>query len=181
MKKTVACLLAVISFVTSAAAAPSQSIPDSKLRVTVQQKADGKIINGFHVLELSCLNGNCSLSTVSLNQCGDVGQGKQAFNPKVQYSSTSIGNLKVRNEGNTIIVQETGSDMIGDSVNTLRFEYEPAGEDKSVTRLTGFSGGYVKNAPGLKKVFTLDYVPLPKASQAMKLDCDVLLPGINKK
>jgi len=103
------------------------------------------------------------------------------LNPRVQYSSTSIGNLKVRNEGNAIIVQETASDIIGDSVNSLRFEYEPAKDDKPATRLTGFSGGYVKNAPALKKVFTLDYVPLSQASQVMKLDCDVLLPGINKK
>jgi hypothetical protein len=105
----------------------------------------------------------------------------QGFYPKVEYSSTAIGNLKARNEGNAIVVQETGPDMIGEYMNNLRFEYEPPAEDKPVTRLTGFSGGYVKSAPALNKVFTLDYVPLPKANQVMQLDCGVFLPGIEKK
>ena len=52
---------------------------------------------------------------------------------------------------------------------------------RSITRLTGFSGSYVKNSPAVNKVFKFDYVPLPKASQVMKLDCGVLLPGIYKK
>jgi hypothetical protein len=181
MKKTALYLLSVILLATPAAAASSDSIPDANLRVTVQQKAGGKIIKGFHVLELSCRDGNCSLSTVSLNQCEESAYGKQAFYPKTQYSSTLIGNLKAWNEGKSIVVQETGGDMIGSYVNDLRFDYEPTGEDKIVTRLTGFSGGYVKNSPGLNRVFQLDYVPLPKTGQVMKLDCGVLLPGIYKK
>ena len=181
MKKTAVYLLPFMLFISSTTALSSDKVPNSKLRVTVQQKADGKIINGFHVLELSCLDGNCSLSSISLNECGEAGSGKQAFYPKFQYSSTAIGNLKARNDGNTIVVQETGSDMIGDYVNNLRFEYEPAGEDNTVTHLKGFSGGYIKNSPGLKKTFKLDYVPLSKFSQVMKLDCGVLLPGIDKK
>jgi hypothetical protein len=181
VKKTALCLLLLVSLIAPAAASSSDSIPNSKLRVTVQQKAGGKIINGFHVLELICLDGTCTLSYVSLNQCGEAEPGKQAFYPKVSYSSTALGNLKVRNEGHTLVVQETGSDMIGDYVSNLRFEYEPVGEFKTAGHLTGFSGDYVKNSPGLKKVFALEYVPLPKASQIMKLDCGVHLPGIEKK
>ena len=181
MDKAALFFLAFMLFCTSAVAAPAESIPNSKLRVTVQQKADGKIVNGFHVLELSCVDGNCSLSSVSLNECVDTGSGIQAFNPEFQYASTSIGNLKARNEGKAIVVQETGSDLIGNYVKNLRFEYEPAGEFKTVTRLTGFSGGYNKKSAILNRVFTLDYVPLPKAGEVMKLDCGALLPGINKK
>lgn len=181
MKKTALHLLLVILLITPVTASSSDSLPNANLRVTVQQKEDGKINKGFHVLELSCWDGNCSLSSVSLNQCGESGSGKQAFYPKAQYSSTSIGNLKARNEGNSIVVQETGSDIFGDYVNNLRFDYQPAGQDNIVTRLTGFSGGYVKNSTILKKVLTTDYVPLPKANQVMKLDCGVLLPGIDKK
>ncbi len=181
MKKTALHLLLVMLLITPVTASSSDSLPNANLRVTVQQKEDGKINKGFHVLELSCWDGNCSLLSVSLNQCGESGSGKQAFYPKAQYSSTSIGNLKARNEGNSIVVQETGSDIFGDYVNNLRFDYRPAGQDKIVTRLTGFSGGYVKNSAILKKVLTTDYVPLPKANQVMKLDCGVLLPGIDKK
>jgi hypothetical protein len=181
MKKTALYFLSLMLLITPVAASSSDSIPNANLRVTVQQREDGKINKGFHVLELSCWDGACSLSSVSLNQCGESGSGKQAFYPKVQYSSTSIGNLKARNEGNSIVVQETGSDIFGDYVNNLRFDYEPAGKDKLVNRLTGFSGGYVKNSAILKKVLTTDYVPLPKANQVMKLDCGVLLPGVDKK
>lgn len=181
MKKTALYLLLVILLIIPVTASSSDSIPNANLRVTVQQREDGKINKGFHVLELSCWDGNCSLSSVSLNQCGESGSSKQAFYPKVQYSSTSTGNLKVRNEGNSIIVQETGSDIFGDYVNNLRFDYEPTGKDKIVNRLIGFSGGYVKNSAILKKVLITDYVPLPEANQVMKLDCDVLLPGIDKK
>jgi hypothetical protein len=181
MHKTALHLIVLMLLITPVAASSADSIPNAALRVTVQQREDGKINKGFHVLELTCWEGNCSLSSVSLNQCGESGSGKQAFYPKVQYSSTSIGNLKVRNEGNSIVVQETGSDIFGDYVSNLRFDYEPVGKDKLVTRLTGFSGGYIKNSAILKKVLTTDYVPLPKANQVMKLDCGVLLPGVDKK
>jgi len=161
--------------------AGGDNIPNATLCVTVQQRETGKINKGFHVLELSCWDRNCFLSSVTLNQCFESGSGQQAFYPKVQYSSTWMGNLRVRNEGNSLIVQETGSDIGGDYITNLRFDYEPAGKDKIVTRLIGFSGGYVKNSVILKKVLTTDYVPLPEANQVIKLDCGVLLPGIDKK
>lgn len=179
--KTALYLLSVLLFVTPAAASSPDSIPDATLRVTVQQKVEGKIVKGFHVLELSCRDGNCSLSTVSLNQCEETAYGKPAFYPQVQYSSTLTGNLKSRNEGKSIFVKETGSDLFGAYEYNLRFDYEPTREDKSVTRLTGFSGSYVKNSRAVDRVFKFDYVPLTKAGQIMKLDCGVLLPGIDKK
>lgn len=181
MKITAFYLLSVLLLVTAAPASSSDSIPDANLRVTAQRRVEGKIIDGFHVLELSCREGNCSLSTVSLNQCEETAYGKPAFYPQVQYSSTLTGNLKVRNEGKSIVVKDTGSDLFGAYEYNLRFDYEPTREDKSVTRLTGFSGSYVKNSPAVNRVFKFDYVPLTKADQIMKLDCGVLLPGIAGK
>lgn len=180
MKKTILLILIVILLYIPNIYA-SDSIPNAHLRVTVQQKEDGKLNKGLHVLELSCWEGNCSLTCVSLNQCFKSGSGKQAFYPKVQYSSTWMGSLKVRNEGNSLVVQETGSDILGDYVNNLRFDYEPVDKDKIINRLIGFSGGYVKNSTILKKVITTDYIPLSKANQVVELDCGVLLPGIDKK
>lgn len=178
MKKIVLIFLMAIIPVMQVTAAPVDSIPNAHLRVTVQQKHEGKLSKGFHVLELSCMDGRCSLSSVSLNQC----VGGKAFYPKVQYSATWMDNLKVRNERNTLIVQESGSDTFGDYVNNLRFEYESAGpKDIIVHRLIGFSGGFVKNSAIAKEALAIEYVPLPKANQVMKLDCDVLLPGIDKK
>jgi hypothetical protein len=110
----------------------------------------------------------------------ESGSGEKAFYPKVQYSTTWGGDLKVRSEGNSLVVQETGSDIGGDYVTNLRFDYKPVGKDKIVNRLIGFSGGYVKNSLILKRILTIDYIPLPKANQVVKMDCGVLLPGIDK-
>jgi hypothetical protein len=162
-------------------ALPMDSIPNASLKVTVQQRENGKVSKWFHILELSCWEGKCSLSSVSLNQCLDFGSGKKAFFPKVEYSTTWLGNLKVKNEGKTLIVQETGSDAFGEYVNNLRFDYQAVGKEDVVNRLVGFSGGFIKNSGLLKKVITMEYVPLQKADQVIKLDCDVLLPGIDKQ
>jgi hypothetical protein len=173
--------LLAIFVVTPSIVSSADNFPNADLLVTVQQKEEGKIIKGFHILELSCWDGNCSLSTVSLNQCIESFSGEKAFYPKVEYSTTWMGNLKVRNQGNSFVVQQTGSDIGGDYVVNLRFDYKPTGKDKIVNHLIGFSGGYVKNSILLKKVLTTDYVPLPKVSQVIKLDCGVLLPGIDKE
>lgn len=146
MYKTVLHLILVMLIIIPVTASSADSIPNAALRVAVQQREDGKMGKGFHILELFCWEGNCSLSSVSINQCGEAGSGKQAFYPKAQHSSTSMGNLKVRNEGTSIVIQETGSDTFGEYVNNLRFDYEPEEKDKIITRLIGFSGGYVKNS-----------------------------------
>lgn len=171
----------ILLIVTPTIAISADSIPDASLRVTVQQRDEGKLSKGFHVLELTCWKGNCSLSSVSLNQCHELETGKKAFYPKVQYSSTWMDNLKVRHEGNSLVIQETGSDAFGDYVNNLRFDYKSTGKGEIVTKLIGFSGGYVKNSALLKKIITTEYVPLQKTDQIMKLDCDVFLPGVDKK
>ena len=148
--------------------------------MTVQQKEDGKLNAGLHVLELFCWDRACSLSSVSLNQCRESGSGKRAFYPKVQYSSTRDGSLKVWNEGNTLVVQETGSDIGGEYTNNFRFDYEQPRESGIASRLVGFSGGYVKNSVILRKTLTVQYVPLPNMNQVVNLDCGVLLPGLDK-
>jgi len=180
MIKTLSYLLLAVLVVAPLTAFSETTIPNANLQVTVQQKQEGEVAKGFHLFELTCWNGDCSLSTVTLNQCFESGSGRTAFFPKVQYSATSFGNLKVKNEGNSLIVQETGSDMFGDYVTNLRFDYETARKGEIVNRLIGFSGGYVKNSVLLKKILTTEYIPLPKRNQVMKLDCDALLPGVDK-
>jgi len=164
-------------------AAPSnlgEYMPTVQLRVTVQQKTNEKIDKDFHILELLCWNNDCSLTSVSLNQCHEFQEGK-AFYPKVQFSATWMENLKVTPEGNSLIVQEIGSDIFGDYITTLRFDYEPVQKDKIATKLLGFSGGFVKNSVLVKEVLTVNYIPLPKKDQIIKLDCGVLLPGIENE
>lgn len=181
MKITFLRVVFVTLLVMPTTAFSTESIPDARLKVTVQQKENGRVSNGFYILELSCWEGKCSLSSLSLNHCFDFGSGKEAFYPMVQYSATWLGNLKVRNEGKTLIVQENGSDAFGEYVNNLRFEYQAAGKGDTATRLLGFSGGCIKNSGLLHKVITMEYVPLQKADQIRKLDCDVLLPGVDRQ
>lgn len=174
--------LAAIAALASCAAASAQTaVPDAHLEVTVQQREEGKIDRGLHLLDLSCWNRHCSLTSVSLNQCAESGEGKPAFYPKVQRSSTLEGKLAVQNVGNALIVRETGSDIGGDYVNNFRFEYEPPPKGRAVSRLVGFSGGFVKSSAILKKVLTIEYVPLGKRNQVVTLDCGVLLPGVDKE
>ena len=157
------------------------NIPDAHIEVTVQQREDGRLERGLHLLDLSCWDAQCSLTSVSLNQCGASGEGKRAFYPKVQRSSTLEGNLSVRNLGNTLVVKETGSDFGGDYVKTFRFEYEVPEKGSVATRLIGFTGGFIKNSAVLKTVLTIEYVPLPKRHQVVTLDCGVLLPGVDRE
>jgi hypothetical protein len=174
-------MLTVLFFLPLPSHAQRSGIPNAILRVTVQQKEEGKLEQGLHILELFCGDGHCSLTSVSLNQCGQSGEGKPAFYPKVQRSSTREGNLAVRNEGRTLVVQETGSDIGGDYVNNFRFQYAAPTGSGITARLIGFSGGFVKNSFVLQKVLTIEYVPLPRAHQVVQLDCGVLLPGIDRQ
>lgn len=164
-----------------AALTAQQRVPDVALDVTVRQQEQGKIGQGLHVLELRCFDGRCSLTSISLNQCGQSGEGKPAFYPKVQRTSTSEGNLTVTREGRTLIVRESGADLGGDYVNNLRFDYAPAAAGRTATELLGFSGGFVKNSAVLGKVITINFVPLSSAYQVVGLDCGVLLPGLRTK
>lgn len=176
-------VLMVFAFaLLSSASSFSQSvsaIPNASMSVTVQQKEGGRLDKGYHVLELGCWNGECTLTSISLNQCGPSGSGVPAFYPKVQRTSTREDNLKVSKQGNVLIVRETGSDIGGDYVNNFRFEYQPVPKDKTILRLVGFTGGFVKNSNILKRVITVDYIPLQGAYLVKSLDCGVLVPGVD--
>lgn len=171
-------IVASLAAVWPSVLAGQQRVPDAVLEVTVRQKEQGKVERGLHVLELKCFEGRCALTSISLNQCAESGEGKAAFYPKVQRSSTADGNLVVSNEGRTLIVREAGSDLGGDYVNNFRFEYALPATGQPATQLLGFSGGFVKNSAILGKVITIEYVPLPKAIQVLPLDCGALLPGV---
>jgi hypothetical protein len=102
-----------------------------------------------------------------------------AFAASAERHTTQSGSLKVTNEDDTLVTVETGSDIGGDYVTTQRFRYEKPRQGDSINRLIGYSGGYVKNSLILQKVVTTEFVPLYGAFQRLKLDCDVLLPGVD--
>ena len=158
-------------------AADSQ-IPNANLRITVRQKTDGNVERGFHIFELSCMAGDCLLTSITLNTCGESDTGKKAFYPGVQLFSIRDGNLIVANSGNTLHVKYTGFDIGGNYTTNLRFQYDPPKKGDIITRLLGFSGGFVKNSIILEKVITVEYIPIKGISQVLPLDCGVLAPSI---
>lgn len=162
-----------------AAHAAEPRVPNASLEVTVRQKQEGKLGEGLHLFHLLCWDGQCALTALSLNQCSPAGSGKPAFFPKVQRTSTADGDLRVRNVGNVLEAQQTMIDIGGESTTVLRFTYTMSGSPPMANRVIAFSGGYVKNSAILKRVTTVEYIPLIGAFNEIALDCAALLPGVD--
>jgi hypothetical protein len=154
-------------------------LPNASLEVTVRQKQDGELGKGLHLFHLLCWGCECALTALSLNQCGPAGSGKPAFFPKVQRTSTAEGNLTVKNIGSVLEAQQIMTDIGGESTTVLRFTYGVSGSPAMANRVIAFSGGYVKNSTILRRVTTVEYVPLIGAFNEIALDCAALLPGVD--
>lgn len=176
MKRRFHVATTILAFVTCVTVARAAEIPHAKLKVAVQQRMDGKLDRSVHILELVCLDG-CFLTKVTLNSCIEFGS-ETYFTPVVERSSTREGNLKVRAVRSTLIVEETGSDLGGTYTNNFRFGYRRGSAE--AYELTSFSGGFVKNSWIAGKILTVEFVPLPKPWQVLKLDCGLGLPGVGK-
>jgi hypothetical protein len=85
----------------------------------------------------------------------------------------------VTNLGDTLEVQQTQTDIGGKSITTLRLGYEKDTQNTMSTKVTSFSGGFVKNSLIAERVLTVEYVPLMGAFQEVQLDCAVALPGVD--
>ena len=71
------------------------------------------------------------------------------------------------------------TDIGGESTTVLRFTYGVSGSPAMANRVIGFSGGYIKDSTILKRVTTVEYVPLIGAFSEVVLDCAALLPGVD--
>ena len=180
--RTTALVLVILAalFVPCTSASTDRNVPDALLRVTVQQKESGKLNRELHFQELRCWRGDCSLTSVTLNSCrpSPVSNGK-ATPLVVERSSTREGNLEVTNEGNTLVVVETGSDLGGRYVTTQRFTYESPGAREIARKLVGYSGGFVKNSALAQQVLRVEFVPFRGAYKEARLDCPLGLPGVD--
>lgn len=185
MKKKMMFFVTVFIFGLSLSVFPnyvySQGIPNVDFEVTVQQKSDGVLSKSYHLFTLNCWNNKCVLTSVSLNQCFPSSYGRNGYFPKVESHSTGDGELEVRKDRNSLIVKYGGVDFGGEYTTTLQFVYEPTKRKDVAPELIGFSGGYIKNLLLDKKTITTSYVPLSKKNTLIKMDCDVLLPGIEKR
>ena len=153
------------------------TIPNVSLQVTVQQKENGTLSSGYHILHLVCWQGSCSLTSNTLNQCMKAGSGNEAFFPKVERVSTDEGNLVVTPISDTELdVRERDPE----AELVFRFGFEEAPKSLMATKTTSFSGGFVKNSVILHKILTVEYVPLKQDFTEVKMDCAAVLPGLSQ-
>ena len=76
MKSLMVSVLTLLA-VSATSTQSRQAVPDLTLRVGVRQKEDGKLDKGIHILTLQCRDGQCSLTSVSVNQTIGSRQRKQ--------------------------------------------------------------------------------------------------------
>jgi hypothetical protein len=152
--------------------AAAQALPkDFTLAVewTVQQKENGKISQGYHINQLVCGKGTCDLVVVTLNQCF----GNEFF-PKIERATTRDGSLRVTSRGAETLLLEQPIPG-GQIAHRLTI-----GKDAllGTVRVLGYSGGFTKDSTTLKRVITVEYVPLKGRDVTRPLSCQAMLPGV---
>jgi len=155
-------------------------VPDVKVDVAVHRRVDGTQEQGFHLVQLSCSSGNCTLATVSFDGPWSCGLG--VLVPTIEVASTRSGQLLVSSSetgsGTELVVRDLtwASDLGGESSPAIyRFQVIPAGE---YTLLTGFSGGFTRASSVLRRVMNIELVPV--ASGRQSVPCPLQLRGIGK-
>lgn len=166
-----ACVAAIIVLATAnEGAAQARQLPDVSLEVATRQKDQGVLSTSIHTFNLVCGAGNCTLATLSLNQCGPS-SGGDAFFPKVEMGSTAQGTLTVVNLGNVLEVHWRDT--------TSMFGFTPAPQGSIATRVTSFSAATTYYSRILGKMVAFEFVPFTGTLQVVRFACpSVLLLGI---
>lgn len=175
----------IISFLTifiltlDCFAIKDEQIPDGRLEVAYRQLTDGKLSESVHNIILTCFDGQCEMTTLTLNQCYDFSDGK-AFYPVIDRATTRDGYLKI-NILKAGVMEVEEKDVFGASTFKLRFTYTARVDSKNklwFNKVTGFSGAVVKQSDILNKVISWELVPLKGFSVNIKPNCDINLKGI---
>ena len=175
MKALLASLLLLI--------APLQAalIPDVRLSVGFRERVEGVLQKPVYVLDVSCEDGECAFTYVSLNDCRLTASGSRAFYPKVESGSTRQGILKVTHEAGVLTLEQVGVDSIGDWVNTFRIGYAPVVNGAVATRVVSFTGGFIKKSELVRGTTAVEYVPLQDPFQEITPECRIVVPGVNAR
>jgi hypothetical protein len=158
----------------------SAEAPNGSLSVAYRQSEDGKLGESVFQVTLSCWDGTCSLTSLSLNQCGFG-----AFYPKVERWSTDERGFSVAEiaPGRILVEQQ------GEAQMTYEFRYTTRDNPSLAQRLqlkrsrffenlTGFSGAAVKYSPVQQKVISWNFVPLRGRNPRVRANCEILLDGV---
>jgi hypothetical protein len=106
--RSVVLLVSSILISQVSGAGQTAAIPSGSVSVAYRQLEQGELSESVHELTLSCWEGQCTLSTLTLNQCLPSSNGP-AFVPKVQRSSTADRTLMIRGEGPDVLRAEKRS------------------------------------------------------------------------
>lgn len=165
-----------------------KELPNGQLVVAYQQLSEGKLSESIHEISLLCISGQCSMTTLTVNQCWDAPEGKSFF-PKIERTSTDEGNLIViAIEQGVIEVEERYSA----STFKYRFKYTTKADSSFSARvgirgnlwfkdLIGFSGAVVKQSDILNKVMSWDCVPLKGRWVAVEPCGKMMFQGVQDK
>jgi hypothetical protein len=156
----------------------TEQIPDLRLSLAFRESVAGRFQSAVYLLEVNCEDNECAFTYVSLNDCRGQVIGRETFYAKVESRSTLLGNLKARHDGTVLTLEETGTDSYGNWTNTFRIGYQPTTDGSVATRVVSFSGEFVKTSELLRNPQVIEYIPL--SSQTLRLDCPVLLPGVDR-
>ena len=155
-------------------------VPDVNVDVAVHRRVDGTQEQGFHLMQLSCSGGNCTLATVTFDGPWSCDLG--VLVPTIEVASTNSGQLLVSSSetgsGTEIVVRDLtwASDLGGESSPAIyRFQVIPAGE---YTLLTGFSGGFTRASSILGRVLSIELVPVAPGTHSVP--CPLRLRGIGR-
>lgn len=155
--------------------------PAGLINVAYRQREQGKLSSGIHVLHLFCFEHvlgkhRCILTTVTINQCMDVGDGP-GFYPKAERSDTLEDELKVVAWDSDFIALEEKHDQ---ATFNYRFGFTSREGQRGpeINQLTSFSGGATKLSFITNSVLSWDLVPLEGIFTRVPVSCPAMVPGV---
>jgi hypothetical protein len=185
-------VLAVTCCLVATPAIADEGPPNGTLTIGYRQLLDGSLSKAVYYATLTCYDGDCTMTTVTLNQCLPTPFGtEEAFIPKVERSSTSDGNLSVRmRDDNRLIITETN----GETIYTYHFTFAYR-EDKDLATLLKskqtrffaekqavqhFTGGAIKDSTAMAKIISWELVALKNPGKGVwpviEPACKIALP-----
>ncbi len=168
---------------TTLASGPSEKapIPNVDFEVAAKRVDNHARGNAIYIFRLYCALGACSLEQLALNECEDSPSGL-AFTPKLNEWATWAGNLEVKLLPTNILEVKVfqGSHKMLPALLRLTFRPElPSAKQVSKFQASGFLDFSTKE--GLRGHTPVEFAALPDSIQTIRMDCPVLLRGLEKE
>lgn len=167
------------------AGAQAPTVPNGRIAIGYRQRLDGKLERAVHRMELSCWDDQCTMTTVTLNECISVPDG-EAFYPEVGHTATTEGTLEVRRAGpGALTIEEkyggvefryrVGFTARLDSTLALKLQSQ---QKTFFVAITAFSGAATQSFPNFKRAVTWDLIPLRRGQEIVRLRCPAYVEAL---